>query len=330
MDINEIISSGLLELYVTGTASQEEVTQVENWAKKYPEIKTEITLLQEAIESYTLSQAISPDESIKEKILSRVNTSLPQATHTIKSTSGNGSMAPVYKIPSYFKIAAAACLALLLGSLVLNYSFYNKYQSSNNKLFAVNKKYDSVYNLHTSDSSALLAAQQNINDLKRSVNNKQQLPQKENNQLVIHKENPKPNNPPLKENNQQLRLQQNQNPDMNIYANVAADKYSVPVVLKGTKHSPDALAKIFWMKNTGEVYVDATYLPQPPLGKQYQLWAIVNGEPIDAGMINTPRGTYKIQKMKSFGSAEAFAITRENTGGSTTPNMKEMIVKAKI
>ena len=49
--------------------------------------------------------------------------------------------------------------------------------------------------------------------------------------------------------------------------NVITDKNSVPVVLKGTPHAPDAVAKIFWMKNTGEVYVDAGNLPQPVAGE---------------------------------------------------------------
>jgi hypothetical protein len=50
-------------------------------------------------------------------------------------------------------------------------------------------------------------------------------------------------------------------------------------------------------------------LPAPALGKQYQLWAIVDGKPVDAGIISLQKEIYKIQKMKSFGSAQAFAIT---------------------
>ncbi|HEV8079376.1 MAG TPA: anti-sigma factor, partial [Chitinophagaceae bacterium] len=73
-----------------------------------------------------------------------------------------------------------------------------------------------------------------------------------------------------------------------------------------------------------------TNLPQTPDGKQYQLWAIVDGKPVDAGMISTEKGIYHIQKMKSFGKAEAFAITMEKKGGSPTPTMDQMIVQAKI
>jgi anti-sigma-K factor RskA len=67
-----------------------------------------------------------------------------------------------------------------------------------------------------------------------------------------------------------------------------------------------------------------------PTGKQYQLWAIVDGKPVDAGMIATKKGIYHIQKMKSFGSVQAFAITLEKAGGSPIPTMDEMIVQAKM
>ena len=130
---------------------------------------------------------------------------------------------------------------------------------------------------------------------------------------------------------QQKIDQQNQaNAAMKTDIDVMTDKNSQPVVLKGTPHAPDALAKIYWMKTTGDVYVDPTNLPGVPSGKQYQLWAIVDGKPVDAGMISTEKGIYHIQKMKSFGHAEAFAITLEKTGGSPTPTMDEMYVISKI
>ena len=110
---------------------------------------------------------------------------------------------------------------------------------------------------------------------------------------------------------------------------VMENKYSKPVVLNGTAHAPDALAKIYWMTNSGEVWVDAGNLPKVPTGKQYQLWAIVDGKPVDAGMIPIVKGKYHVQKMKTFGKADAFAITMEDSGGSPTPK-GDMVVIAKI
>lgn len=129
---------------------------------------------------------------------------------------------------------------------------------------------------------------------------------------------------------QKMEQQDKSNRAMSEDLNVMTNKYAQPVVLSGTAQSPEAVAKIFWMKNTGQVYVDPTNLPQVPAGKQYQLWAIVDGKPLDAGMITTKKGIYHIQKMKSFGKADAFAITLEKEGGSPTPTMDAMIVSTKL
>lgn len=129
---------------------------------------------------------------------------------------------------------------------------------------------------------------------------------------------------------QTIEQQSKSNEAMSADLNVVTNKYAQPVVLRGTPRAPDALAKIFWLKNTGQVYVDPSNLPKAPEGKQYQLWAIVDGKPVDGGMIQTEKGVYQIQKMKSFGKAEAFAITLEKTGGSPVPTMEEMFVIAKM
>lgn len=89
---------------------------------------------------------------------------------------------------------------------------------------------------------------------------------------------------------------------------------------------PEALAKVFWNPQTGELYLSNISLPAAPAGKQYQLWAIVEGKPVDAGMLSNERNN--IQKMKAFETAQAFAITLEKEGGSATPTMEEMYVMA--
>jgi hypothetical protein len=102
---------------------------------------------------------------------------------------------------------------------------------------------------------------------------------------------------------------------------VVQSRYSMPVALNPMENMPDAAAKVFWMKNSGEVYIDPSNLPDVPEGKQYQLWAIVDGKPVDGGMILTTKkgDKYRIQKMKTFGRAEAFAVTLESESGNTSP-----------
>ena len=104
------------------------------------------------------------------------------------------------------------------------------------------------------------------------------------------------------ESQQQIASLNGRLTDMNKDMDIVQSKYSEPVSLKGLEAAPDAGAKIFWMKNTGEVYVDPSNLPMAPAGKQYQLWGIVDGKPVDGGMITSKDGKkYSMQKMKAFG-----------------------------
>lgn len=89
---------------------------------------------------------------------------------------------------------------------------------------------------------------------------------------------------------------------------------------------PAALAKVFWNQQTGDVYLSDISLPPAPAGKQYQLWVIVEGKPVDAGLLSSQKNT--VQKMKPFEAAQAFAITLENAGGSPAPTMEELYVMA--
>jgi anti-sigma-K factor RskA len=85
--------------------------------------------------------------------------------------------------------------------------------------------------------------------------------------------------------------------------------------LVGQKDSPTSTAIVYFDKKQQAVYLSSLNLPQAPTGKQYQLWAFVDGKPVDAGLIDQ---NGNILKMKQFAEAEMFAISLENTGGSTT------------
>jgi anti-sigma-K factor RskA len=125
----------------------------------------------------------------------------------------------------------------------------------------------------------------------------------------------------LAETKQELLAANGKLDTMNADMSVVQNKYSQVVSLNGLPAAPDAAAKIFWIKNTGEVYIDPSNLPEAPAGKQYQFWGIVDGKPVDGGMIITSKKDrkYRIQKMKTFGKAEAFAVTLETEGGNPTP-----------
>jgi hypothetical protein len=100
------------------------------------------------------------------------------------------------------------------------------------------------------------------------------------------------------------------------------------VKLAAVPGKKDALAQLFWNTQSGEVFVHPVSLPQAPAGKQYQFWAIVDGKPVDGGLLGDPKNA--IQQMKTFERAEAFAITLEQSGGSPVPTMEAMWVMGKV
>jgi len=64
----------------------------------------------------------------------------------------------------------------------------------------------------------------------------------------------------------------------------------------------------------------ANNLPVPASDKQYQLWAILDGKPVDLGMLDFDLKQKKLLvHMKNTRGAQAFAITLEKKGGNSTP-----------
>jgi len=85
-----------------------------------------------------------------------------------------------------------------------------------------------------------------------------------------------------------------------------------------TSPSPNSLATVYWDTRNKDVYLLANNLPATVTEKQYQLWAIVDGKPVDAGVVDIKEGLSFV-KMKNIPRAQAFAITLEKKGGSSVP-----------
>jgi anti-sigma-K factor RskA len=264
LNVSEIISSGLLELYVLGKTTEQETAQVLAWKQQYAEVAEELFAIELSLEQFDVANAIKPSNAAKQNIFAAIKAEggfEANASNKIAHT----TEAKVVKF-NYWKYAAAAAIALLVGSTIFNISTQNKLKDR------------------------LAKAETELTNQK---------------QLIA---------------------------SLNEEIEGVANNSSQQIVLKGTPSSPTSTAKIFWVRNTGEVLVEASGLPAAPQGMQYQLWAIVDGKPADAGMIEIDNKgrKYNFQKMKSFGKAQAFAITLEKAGGSPTPTMEKMVVIAEI
>jgi len=96
-----------------------------------------------------------------------------------------------------------------------------------------------------------------------------------------------------------------------------------------TSPSPNSLATVYWDTRSKDVYLLTNNLPTPNTEKQYQLWAIVDGKPVDAGLVDLTEGLAFI-KMKNIPRASAFAVTLEKKGGSQAPTFSAMYVMGKV
>ncbi len=105
------------------------------------------------------------------------------------------------------------------------------------------------------------------------------------------------------------------------------DPHMVKIQLNGIKGKEENTAAVYWDTRTKEVYLLPMKMDKTPEGMQYQLWAIVDGKPVDAGMVGDCAG---LCKMKVIDHAEAFAITLEKQGGSKTPTLADMFVIGKV
>jgi anti-sigma-K factor RskA len=272
VDINEYISSGVLELYVAGALSPDENRDVEEMARQYAEVRDEIEAIQSAFETIAVVPGINPRPELRAIVLDNID----QLEHSRATTHSNGAAprATVIAMPRRTRYLLAASITIaILSSAAAGYFAY-QWRSTERELAAVN--------------SENVRIAQDRNTLKTRLD-------KNADDLAV------------------IRQQGNR-----------------VVQMKGMPAAPGALATVYWNPETRQVHLDKGTLPAPPPGKQYQLWAIADGKPHDAGMIAMDTAGEGLAEMKSMARAEAFAVTLEPQGGSAAPTLDAMFVMGKV
>lgn len=111
---------------------------------------------------------------------------------------------------------------------------------------------------------------------------------------------------------------------------VLTNKTITPVAMYGVGLHTICRCTMFWDKNTGKAYIMIHHLQSAPQGKNYQLWAMVNGKPISVGIIDDKiRGRF-IEVPNVPNGANAFSVTLENEGGSAAPTESETFLVGRI
>jgi len=235
VNVQEYISSGIVESYVLGLASDEERREFEQRCMQYPEVLAARNAFEMAMEKQALENAIAPPADLKKRIFEEIK-------ETTKAVSLPPT--PVRKI-NWAKYAAAASVILLAGSLYFNLNLYNKNKTLQNN-------YDNTV--------------AKLNDVEKDIR----------------------------------ILQQNPNVKM--------------ASMKGQEISPASFATVYWDTTSQDVYLMINNMPKPASDKQYQLWAFLDGKPIDMGLIEITEKPLQLYRLKKAQAAQAFAITLEKKG----------------
>lgn len=267
VNIQALIDSGDLELFVLGALPDAEMRKITSLSAAHPELLKEIETIEAAMMQLGESQSEhDPGISVLEGALSAIDDEKKEAVvvplQPIETElhSKSSAFQPIW--------AWAAAIALLIGSAILNLYFYQDLNESQLELLALRSEQQVMAQNFDRASYDLQESQDRISVLQSPATRRIAL-----------------NGVPGKENNR---------------------------------------VTVFWEPQQAAVLLTSAKLPQAPEGFQYQLWAIVDGTPVDAGLLEGLSGW---QKMKDIaGNAAAFAITLEPEGGSVSPTMEEMMV----
>jgi len=100
--------------------------------------------------------------------------------------------------------------------------------------------------------------------------------------------------------------------------------------MKGMEASPGSFATVYWNPDSKKVMLNVERLPVPPAGMQYQLWALKDGKPIDAGVFDMVKDDPMHMMDTPIEGADAFAVTLEKMGGSSAPTLSNLYVMGKL
>lgn len=280
MDTQEYISSGIIEAYVMGFATEEESRILECIQQHNPEVKEAVLNAQIALEGLVSSQAIAPPTELKNTIWAAIQKEETTTSEAVETSSEKIDTDSGRTIP------------------------FTPDHTDRNEVKSVNR-----FKPYTIAASVLLVISVGIgmNAYRKQVQLEKQVAL-------------------LKDNSQKEQIKyaellnkwdMSSNPNMNT------------IVLKGVEKHPDMKAMVYVDKVTKQTYLSLENLPAAPEGHQYQLWAIVDGKPVDAGVYSNHTET-SVQKMSVIENAQAFAITLEKEGGSVNPTMEQMYVMGEV
>lgn len=259
MDLEYYISSGILESYALGLASEQEVKEVECLSSIYPEIQEHLVELDQTLIALTDKYKLAPPVEVKDQVMKRLDIEFSRKITPDTTTRSDKKESKTFQLQLLW---AAASIALLAACVYF---------------FVKNQQLDDVIDQQASQ---------------------------------------------IEQNENQLATVQQQYDQMNNKASIVTSPSTSEIQLASTANENQILANVYWNAENGQ-FLLTNQLPAAPTGKQYQFWAIVDGEPQDMGVIPLENQADYFNEI-NFASVDAFAITLEEEGGSPTPNLDQL------
>ena len=111
------------------------------------------------------------------------------------------------------------------------------------------------------------------------------------------------------------------------------DKNISVVPLDGQQVAPEAYARVYWNRDSGQLLIDAIGLPEPPPGMVYQVWSLKLDPltPTSLGLLEDfASEDDRIFALPNPNESEAFGITLEPAGGSETPTLEQLYTLGEV
>lgn len=259
-DPQSYISSGILELYVSGGLSEQEIAEVERMAQTYPEVQSEISAIEESIAKVALGFSRKPKRDLLAGVMDMIEEEEDAAIIPLVNENKDTKAKTNFR---WLAIAAAIALLISLAFNILQLQQIKENQLQIASLTQINEVF-AEQNQRTSEKLEILSS-------------------------------------PLYKR----------------------------IDMKGQASSPNSLASVYYSASKKEIYLNTGNLSLTDKEKQFQLWAIIDGVPVDAGVFDPVEGN--LTRLKSLsGNIQAFAVTLEPRGGSKNPTLDLMYVMGAV
>jgi hypothetical protein len=297
----EYIESGALEAYVLGLASPEEIALAERMRAEHSEVEDEYQAVLATVETWVQGYSKPAPEGAWDAIAARINSE--EANERMIDSETADSVVP---------------------EISINNSYAGPLDGNNgNKVDIITEGGGRIVDINSIDTSretgnyrfwqsvaaglALLAAGSvaaNMWQYGRQNDLKQELAAAQQQNTVL-----------ATTASQATKSRK----DLQSFMDKGADPEFKRVVLNGLKDAPNAKVMVMWKKNSTIVTMAMKGMPAMPSDKDLQLWAIVDGKPVDLGIIPAKENELMEHQIPVVQGATAFAITLEDKGGHPQP-----------